>query len=113
MSITFLNDPKLGILIPVIYLVWQDDTLTRREVNAINDFINTQEWLTKAEKDFLKSKANLNSPPGRSELYQWKEMINKAVENNVKPENLTELGLLIANAERTVFKDEDIKKMAA
>lgn len=113
MSITFLNDPKLSILVPIIYLVWQDDTLTKKEVNALTDFINNQGWITKAEKDFLKSKINFNSPPGRSELFHWKEMINKVMEKNSKPKNLTELGLLIANAERPVFNDEDIKKFAA
>lgn len=113
MNITFLNDPKLTILLPVIYLAWQDDILSKNEFNALNEFISKQDWLTKAEKDFLKSKINLSSPPGRSELFHWKEMINKTIENNAKPENLTELGILIANADRPVFKNEDIKKFAA
>lgn len=112
MSITFLNDPKLSILIPVIYLIWQDDTLTQTEINALTDFINKQDWLTKAEKDFLKGKVNFSSPPSRSELFHWKEKINIALAGNKKPNNLTELGLLIANADRPVFNDEDIKKFA-
>ena len=73
MDITFNNDPKLNILLPVIYFAWQDDVLTRKEFDALNEFIKTQGWLTKAEKEFLQSKINLNSPPGRSELFHWKE----------------------------------------
>ena len=57
MDITFTNDPKLTILLPVIYLAWQDDVLTKKEFNALNEFINSQEWLTKAEKEFLQSKS--------------------------------------------------------
>ena len=108
MNITFLNDPKLNILLPVIYLAWQDDILTKEEYTALNDFINSQDNFSKAEKDFLKSKIDLNNPPGRSELFFWKDLINKAL-NNHKPENLTELGFFIANADRPTYSKEDIK----
>ena len=112
MSLTFLNDPKLTILLPVIYHMWQDDVITKVEFTALNNFISKQDWLTKAERDFIKSKVNWSSPPGRSELFHWKEMIEKAISKNEKPNNLTELGLLIANAERPVYSSEDIKKLA-
>ena len=108
MNITFLNDPKLNILLPVIYLAWQDDILTKEEYTVLTDFINSQDNFSKAEKDFLKSKIDLNNPPGRSELFFWKDLINKAL-NNHKPENLTELGFFIANADRPTYSKEDIK----
>jgi len=108
MNITFLNDPKLTILLPVIYLAWQDDILTKEEYTALNDFINNQDNFSKAEKDFLKSKIDLNNPPGRSELFFWKDLINKALNNN-KPKNLTELGFFIANTDRPAYSKEDIK----
>lgn len=108
MNITFLNDPKLTILLPIIYLAWQDDILTKEEYTALNDLINNQDNFSKAEKDFLKSKIDLNNPPGRSELFFWKDLINKAL-NNHKPENLTELGFFIANADRSTYSKEDIK----
>lgn len=112
MDITFNNDPKLNIVLPVLYLAWQDNTLTKKEFDTINEFINKQEWITKAEKEFLKSKINLISPPSRSEFYHWKERIDRALNGHEKPQNLTELGLLIANADRPAFTDEDIKKIA-
>ncbi len=113
MDITFNNDPKLSILLPFIYFVWQDDVLTNKEIKTISDFISNQEWLTRAEKDFLTSKIDAGSPPSRSELVHWKEKINTALVGNRKVANLTELGLLIANAEREAFKEEDIKSIAA
>lgn len=111
MDITFNNDPKLSVLLPFIYFAWQDDILTKKEIATIINFIGDQHWLTGTEKDFLKSKINTDSPPSRSELFHWKEKINTALENN-KPANLTELGLLVANAERESFKEEDIKNIA-
>lgn len=112
MYINFIEHPKLTILLPIIYLAWQDDVLTKKEIAALHDFIANQEWLTRAEKDFLKSKLELKSPPDRKELMQWREMVNTALDVNTKPTNLTELGLLIANATRPVFKDEDIESIA-
>lgn len=110
MNITFINDPKLTILLPVIYLAWQDDVLTKKEFTALNDFINEEESFTKAEKEFLKSKIDLSNPPGRSELFHWKNMINRALKNSKKPKTLTRLGFLIANADRQVYTNEDIQK---
>ncbi|ALM47683.1 acyl-CoA oxidase [Flavobacterium psychrophilum] len=111
MDITFNNDPKLSILIPVFYLAWQDDFLTKNEFTTLNDFINKQDWITKAEKEFLKSKIDYTSPPSRSELFHWKEKIDKALDTIQKPSNLTELGILIANSERQSLNDEDIRNI--
>lgn len=111
MDITFNHDPKLSVLLPFIYFAWQDDVLTGKEIKTINDFIGNQDWLTKAEKEFLRSKINTTSPPARSELFHWREKINAALVGN-KPANLTELGILIANSEREAIKNENIKSMA-
>ncbi|RZJ63630.1 MAG: acyl-CoA oxidase, partial [Flavobacterium sp.] len=112
MDITFQNDPKLTIMLPFIHLAWQDNILSKKEFSTLSDFINKQDWLTKAERDFLKSKLNYDAPPSRSELVQWNEMIGNAFDKGTRPKNLTELGLLIANAERPVVSDDDIKGFA-
>ena len=109
MDITFSTDPKLSIILPFIYFAWQDDVLTKTEFEALSNFINIQGWLTKAEKTFLKSKINFDIPPTRSELFHWKESIDIALKNNTNINNLTELGFLIANAERPTFSEEEIK----
>lgn len=111
MDITFNNNPKLSILIPVFYVAWQDDFLTKKEFSALAGFINNQEWLTKAEKDFLKTKIDYSSPPSRSEFFKWKEKIDTLI-NKSNPANLTELGILIANSERPAITEDDILKIA-
>jgi acyl-CoA oxidase len=110
MDITFSSDPKLSVLLPVIYHAWQDDTLTKNEFDALSNFINTQEWLTKAEKTFLQTKVTFATPPMRTELANWKELIDKSLHVNTNVESLTELGFFIANAERPSFNGEEIIK---
>jgi len=112
MDITFNNDPKLAILLPILYHAWQDNQLTTTEYRAIADFINSQNWLTKAEKEFLKSKINTDVPPTRSELFHWREKIDAALSANKNVTSLTDLGLLIANTERPALKEEDITTVA-
>lgn len=113
MDITFTNNPKLAVFLPVLYLAWQDNNLTKKEFSLINDFINTTGWLTKTEKDFLRSKINLSTPPTRSELFHWRESIDKALDSNAKTQSLAELGLQIANAERDAFAGEDVAKVTS
>lgn len=110
MDITFNNNPKLSILIPVFYLAWQDNFLTKKEFDALDEFITGQDWFTNAEKEFLKTKIDYTSPPSRSELFHWKDKIDGVLKKTT-PVNLTELGVLIANAERLALTNEDIRKI--
>ncbi|MGV3459392.1 MAG: acyl-CoA dehydrogenase [Flavobacterium sp.] len=110
MDITFNNDPKLSVFIPFIYLAWQDNAITRDEFTLISNLINGQEWLSSAEKEFLLSKINYDAPPTRSELFQWREAIDKAISGK-NPSSLTELGILIANADRKPFDEDTLKQL--
>jgi acyl-CoA oxidase len=112
MDISFTTDPKLSILLPLLYHAWQDTELTTEEYRQIADFINVQDWLTKAEKDFLRSKIDANNAPSRSELFRWHESIDKILDTRPKATTLTDLGILLANAERSSLTDEDIAKIA-
>lgn len=112
MDITFNNDQKLNILLPLLYHAWQDNELSTEEYKGIADFINNQAWLTKAEKDFLRSKIDADTPPSRSELFHWREKIDAALESQPQIASLTDLGILIANTERVSIPDEEIAKIA-
>ncbi|OYQ42029.1 acyl-CoA oxidase [Flavobacterium cyanobacteriorum] len=106
MDITFINDPKLCLLLPYIYVAWEDDIMTKKEFGTLHSFISGQEWLTKAEKDFLKQKIDYDSPPSRTEMSQWKEMINRALTTK-SPKTLFELGFSVANTERDAIDEAD------
>lgn len=110
MDINFNNDPKLSIFIPLLYVAWQDNTITREEFKLLNQLADKQDWLTGAEKDFIRTKINYDSPPGRSELSQWREAIDNVLASH-KPGSLTELGILIANTERKPLDEDTLRKL--
>lgn len=110
MDITFDNNPKLFVFIPVLYVAWQDNTVSSDEFKLISNLIKAQDWLTDAEKTFLLSKINYDTPPGRSELFQWKDVIDKTLASQ-NPSSLTELGILMANLERKSLDEEMLMKL--
>ncbi len=63
---------KILFFLPIVYLVWSDDLLTAKEFNILSDFIQDQDWLSEEEKAYLETKIDLNNPPSRSELNQWR-----------------------------------------
>lgn len=111
MEINFDQNPKLSVVLPILYYAWNDSVLTENEFKAISSFINDLQWLTKAEKAFLTSKLQYTSPPSRSELTDW---LNKITDSAVKSRtsNLTELGIAIANSERESYTYDEIQTIA-
>jgi acyl-CoA oxidase len=110
MEINFDTNPKLLILLPVLYHAWNDGVLTEKEFPAISASINNWPWFNEAEKAFLTSKIQYNSPPARSELTHWLNRMVKAAKIS-KIQTLTELGLEMANSERQSYTKEDIQNI--
>lgn len=75
-----MSNPEFSIFLPYLYLAWSDDILTKKEFETLSVFIASRAWLNKNEKELLLSKINLAVPPSRSELAQWKSII----ENQIK-----------------------------
>jgi acyl-CoA oxidase len=112
MEVNFDNNPKLLLFLPFMYYVWEDGTLTKNEFAAISSAVNSFKWLTDDEKSFLWLKISYDSPPSRAELTHWFNIISKTAATRVdKISTLTELGVLIANAERLTFSTDEIQKM--
>lgn len=110
MEINFDNNPKLTIFLPFIYYAWNDGVINEKEFTTISSFINDTKWITNTEKEFLNSKINYSSPPGRSELRHWSDKLTTAATQKIN--TLTELGILVANSQRQTFTTEDIQKYA-
>jgi acyl-CoA oxidase len=66
---------KIRFFLPIVYLVWADDVLTANEFKILSDFIQEQDWLSEEEKGYLETQIDLNNPPSRSELNQWRQQI--------------------------------------
>ena len=86
-----MNTPESSIFLPYLYLAWSDDILTKKEFKTLSVFISSRSWLTKNEKEFLLSKINLASPPSRSELSEWKSIIDKHVLSSQKINTIFDL----------------------
>ena len=74
-----MNNPEFIIFLPYFYLSWSDDILTKKEFETLSLFISSRPWLNKNEKEFLLSKINLAAPPSRSELSEWKSVIEEKI----------------------------------
>ncbi|MFM8913626.1 MAG: acyl-CoA dehydrogenase family protein [Flammeovirgaceae bacterium] len=73
-------NPSLYVFLPLFYTVWSDAILTPSEISTIEGLINSQNWLSKNEHDFLVSQLNPAAPPSANDLMQWKDEIKNAAE---------------------------------
>ena len=58
-----MTNPILNSFLPLFYIAWSDDVLTEKEATLLQESINSQDWLTKADKKELLSKINIDNPP--------------------------------------------------
>ena len=72
-----MANPLLNSFLPLFYISWFDDVLTETEMKTMKDAIDSQDWLTKTDKDELFSKIDVENPPSRSQINQWKAIISK------------------------------------
>ncbi|RZK09539.1 MAG: acyl-CoA oxidase, partial [Flavobacterium sp.] len=80
-----------------------DDILTKKEFETLSIFISSRSWLTKNEKEFLLSKINLASPPSRSELSEWKSIIDKPILSSQKISTLFDLVVSLSKNDKKVI----------
>ena len=74
-----MNSHKIRFFLPIVYLVWADDVLTANEFKILSDFVQKQDWLSEEEKVYLETQIDLNNPPSRADLNQWKKQISETV----------------------------------
>jgi acyl-CoA oxidase len=65
------SNPNLLVFLPMFYWVWQDAVLTPSEIKSLESAIQSQDWLTPADRDYLLNLLNPSSPPSPDELKQW------------------------------------------
>lgn len=74
------SNPSLFVFLPLFYTVWSDAILTPSEIATIEGLINSQQWLSKDEHDFLIAQLNPSQPPTADDLMDWKEEIKNAAD---------------------------------
>jgi acyl-CoA oxidase len=71
----FQENPALYTLIPMLYMVWADAILTPTEIEQISKLIESQTWMTKAERENIHQYINPKKPPAPNVLKQWQKII--------------------------------------
>lgn len=90
------NNPNLYIFLPLFYTVWSDAVLTPSELAIIEGLLNSQTWLSEAERSFLLGQLNPASPPSPDELILWREEIKKVIGDSDSKDGLIDLGIKLA-----------------
>lgn len=98
-----MNNSNFTIFLPYLYLVWADDILTKKEFDTLHLFISSRNWLKAEDKNILLSKINLASPPSRSELSEWKKIIERQIASSPKTITLFDLVVALSNEDAEVI----------
>jgi acyl-CoA oxidase len=93
----FKGNPHLFVFLPILYVAWSDTLLTPSEVKTLNEFIQAQSWLTKADKAVLTAVLNQATPPSPDEFKRWFSEIQAVLDpESNKRESLVDIGLKLA-----------------
>ncbi|UPT65465.1 MAG: acyl-CoA dehydrogenase family protein [Sphingobacteriales bacterium JAD_PAG50586_3] len=82
--------------LPLFYLVWSDDLLTKEEFTTLDSFIKNQSWIDEAEKEILLKYIDISHPPTRARLIEWKATIADAVALSPETKSLIDVMLTLA-----------------
>lgn len=91
-----MENSKLKIFIPLLYLVWSDDLLTQKEFLTLQNFILSQTWLSAEEQKELISKLDTQSPPSRAQINDWKSKIDAVLKENNSIKSVFEISVVIS-----------------
>ena len=99
-----MENLKLKAFIPLFYLVWSDDLLTKKEFLTLQDFIVSQLWLSAEDQQFLLSKLSFSQPPARAVLTHWKSEIETVLQENPSVKSIFEISVLLSGND-PIIKD--------
>jgi acyl-CoA oxidase len=97
-----MKNTKLDAFIPLLYIVWSDDLLSKKEFATLHKFIDSQDWLSIEEQQELLSKINISNPPSRQDLNDWKKKIEQTILDNPEVKSMFELTVALSDNDVTV-----------
>lgn len=98
-----MNNSNFTIFLPYLYLAWADDILTKKEFDTLHLFISSRNWLKAEDKNLLLSKINLATPPSRSELSEWKKIIERQIASSHTTITLFDLVVALSKEDTEVI----------
>lgn len=100
-----MENSKINAFIPLLYLVWSDDQLTKNEFSTLKGFINSLTLISAEEKEYLLSKVDISNPPSRNELARWKSDIKKSIKDKLSVKSIFDIAAALSD------KDLDISAL--
>ncbi|MFL9832202.1 acyl-CoA dehydrogenase [Flavobacterium sp. ST-87] len=97
-----MENSKLQAFIPLFYLVWSDDLLTKKEFATLQQFINSQDWLSTEEKLKLLSKTSISNPPSRQDITDWKNKIEQTIQEHTTVKSIFEISLALSDNDAVI-----------
>ncbi|MET3114144.1 acyl-CoA oxidase [Pedobacter sp. CG_S7] len=98
-----MESTKLKAFIPFFYLVWSDDLLTQKEFFTLQEFIGSQNWLSKQEQEILLSEIDILAPPSREQLTEWKSEIEKVIQTKPSVKTVFDISILLSKNDKTII----------
>jgi len=93
------ENPNLFVFLPIIYTVWSDAILTPRETAILQQLIQSQDWITVKEKEFLQTQLDPSSPPTPDDFKEWLTEIRKVIGPETEPrQSLIDIGIRLAKS---------------
>lgn len=97
-----MENSRLNSFIPLFYLVWSDDLLTQKEFITLQEFIRSQNWLTKEDQDVLLSKIDISVPPSREQLTNWKLDIEKSIQDKESVKSIFDIVVALSGDDQSL-----------
>jgi acyl-CoA oxidase len=103
-----MENSRLKSFIPLFYLVWSDDLLTQKEFVTLQEFIRSQNWLTKEEQEELLSKIDISVPPSREQLTSWKLEIEKSIQDKQSVKSIYDIVVALSGDDKNLKELEPV-----
>lgn len=91
-------EPSARALLPYLWLAWSDDLLTQTEFQTLQRFIHQQQWIGSDDRKIFSAWADVNSPPSRQQLAEWKSTIYAVLQAKPKTRSLFSLAEALSSA---------------
>ncbi|OUL62011.1 acyl-CoA dehydrogenase [Flavobacterium sp. AJR] len=103
-----MENSRLKSFIPLFHLVWSDDLLTQKEFVTLQEFIRSQNWLTKEEREELLSKIDISVPPSREQLTSWKLEIEKSIQDKQSVKSIYDIVVALSGDDKNLKELEPV-----
>ncbi|KDN56812.1 acyl-CoA dehydrogenase family protein [Flavobacterium seoulense] len=97
-----MKNTKLQAFIPLFYIVWSDSLLTEKGFFTLHEFIDSQDWLSAEEKEFLFSKITIANPPSRQDITDWRNKIEEIIQNRPEIKSVFEVVVALSGDDEII-----------